>query len=176
MSLLVDVKHQLGALRIDVKFENNGRLTALFGPSGSGKTSIINMIAGLTKPTSGEIIVDGVTLYDSKQRINVPAHKRRIGYVFQDARLFPHFSVQKNLDYGRWFAPRDAQISSDQLIGLLVSNFEVLNGHGMAGIAVSHRFRSERRRLTLRRLLNDSGSQISNRGSVLRNRVAQAIH
>ena len=119
MNLLVDVQHQLGAFKIDVKFESNGRLTALFGPSGSGKTSIINMIAGLTKPTSGEIIVDGVTLYDSKQRINVPAHKRRIGYVFQDARLFPHLSVQHNLNYGRWFAPRDVQISSEHLINLL---------------------------------------------------------
>ena len=119
MSLLVDVQHQLGALKIDATFESNGRLTALFGPSGSGKTSIINMIAGLTKPSRGKIIVDGVSLFDSERRINVPAHKRRIGYVFQEARLFPHFSVQKNLDYGRWFAPRDAQISSDQLISLL---------------------------------------------------------
>ena len=78
--------------------------TALFGPSGSGKTSIVNMIAGLVAPDRGRIALDDTVLFDSATRINVPAHRRRIGYVFQEGRLFPHLTVAQNLDYGRWMS------------------------------------------------------------------------
>ncbi len=100
--LSVDVEKRLGELPLAVKFESTGPVTALFGPSGSGKTSVVNMIAGLVKPDRGRISLDGETLFDSAARINVPPHKRRIGYVFQEGRLFPHLSVAQNLDYGRW--------------------------------------------------------------------------
>jgi molybdate transport system ATP-binding protein len=99
--LRVDVTKALGATTVDVAFDSAGGVTALFGPSGAGKTSLINMIAGLMKPDRGRIEVDGETLDDTARRIHVPAHRRRIGYVFQDARLFPHLSVAQNLDYGR---------------------------------------------------------------------------
>jgi molybdate transport system ATP-binding protein len=99
--LRVDVTKILGATTIEAAFESDGGVTALFGRSGSGKTSLINMIAGLITPDRGRIELDGEVLDDRDRRIHVPAHRRRIGYVFQDARLFPHLSVAQNLDYGR---------------------------------------------------------------------------
>jgi molybdate transport system ATP-binding protein len=97
----VAVRKPLGTTLIDVAFSTEGQVTALFGPSGSGKTSIVNMIAGLLKPEWGRICLGDQVLFDSAKRISVPVHKRRIGYVFQDARLFPHMSVKRNLTYGR---------------------------------------------------------------------------
>ena len=99
--LRVDISKQLGEFLIEAAFASEGRVTGLFGASGAGKTSLINMIAGLLKPDRGTIAVDGETLDDSAARVHIPAHRRRIGYVFQDARLFPHLSVEQNLDYGR---------------------------------------------------------------------------
>ncbi len=104
--LSVDVSHRLGEFALDAAFETNGRLTALFGPSGSGKTTLVNLIAGLMKPERGRIAVDDRVLTDSERRVRLPASRRRIGYVFQDARLFPHLTVKQNLGYGRFFAPR----------------------------------------------------------------------
>lgn len=99
--LAVAVQKQLGALALDVRFATAGGATALFGPSGAGKTSVVNMIAGLLKPDSGTIALDDTALFDAKAGVNVPPHRRRIGYVFQEGRLFPHLSVRQNLDYGR---------------------------------------------------------------------------
>jgi molybdate transport system ATP-binding protein len=99
--LQVDITKQLGEFSLQAKFESEGRVTGLFGASGAGKTSLINMIAGLLRPDRGTIALDGQTLDDVASRVHVPAHRRRIGYVFQDARLFPHLDVAQNLDYGR---------------------------------------------------------------------------
>ena len=99
--LHIDVAKTLGAMTVEAAFDSEGGVTALFGPSGAGKTSLINMIAGLLRPDRGRIEIDGETLDDTARRIHVPAHRRRIGYVFQEARLFPHLSVEQNLDYGR---------------------------------------------------------------------------
>lgn len=105
MSLDVEIEHRLGGFVLDARFQSAGRLTALFGPSGSGKSSLINIIAGLTRPERGRVVVDGRVLVDTEKRIFVPRHKRRIGLVFQDARLFPHMNVAANLRYGRFFTP-----------------------------------------------------------------------
>lgn len=99
--LAVDVDKQLGAVQISVRFQAARGATALFGPSGAGKTSVVNMIAGLLAPDRGSITLDDMVLFDSGKGINVPPHRRRIGYVFQEGRLFPHLSVRQNLDYGR---------------------------------------------------------------------------
>jgi molybdate transport system ATP-binding protein len=99
--LRVDVAKQLGEFTLQAAFESEGRVTGLFGASGAGKTSLINMIAGLSRPDRGTIVIDGETLDDTAKGIHVPAFRRRIGYVFQDARLFPHLDVLHNLDYGR---------------------------------------------------------------------------
>ena len=99
--LFVDAEKRLGEFAIAARFETAAGVTALFGPSGAGKTTLVNMIAGLVSPDRGRIAIADDVLFDSKARINVPAHKRRIGYVFQEGRLFPHLSVASNLDYGR---------------------------------------------------------------------------
>jgi len=99
--LRVDVTKQLGEFALEAAFESEGRVTGLFGASGAGKTSLVNMIAGLTRPDRGTIVVDGEVLADTAKGIHVPVWRRRIGYVFQDSRLFPHLDVRQNLDYGR---------------------------------------------------------------------------
>ena len=99
--LRVDIVKQLGEFSLSASFSSEGRVTGLFGASGAGKTSLINMIAGLLRPDRGIVAVDGETLDDTAAHLHVPPHRRRIGYVFQDARLFPHLNVRQNLDYGR---------------------------------------------------------------------------
>src|SRR3954470_19194010 len=99
--LRVDITKQLGEFSLEAAFESQGRVTGLFGSSGAGKTSLINMIAGLLRPDRGIITIDGYVLDDTAAGVHVATHRRRIGYVFQDARLFPHLDVRQNLDYGR---------------------------------------------------------------------------
>jgi molybdate transport system ATP-binding protein len=99
--LSVDVEKQLGKFSLDAKFEAASGVTALFGSSGAGKTSIANMVAGLVTPDRGRIVLDESVLFDSAAGVNVPPHRRRIGYVFQEGRLFPHLTVRANLAYGR---------------------------------------------------------------------------
>jgi molybdate transport system ATP-binding protein len=99
--LRLDVRKQLGEFSLEAAFESEGRVIGLFGASGAGKTSLVNMIAGLLTPDRGTIALDGEVLDDTAARIHVPPYRRRIGYVFQDARLFPHLDVRQNLDYGR---------------------------------------------------------------------------
>jgi len=86
---------------LDVNFAVAAKVAALFGPSGCGKTTVLRCIAGLHTPDSGEIALGGRTLFSLNRRINLPPEKRRIGYVFQDACLFPHMDVLKNIRYGR---------------------------------------------------------------------------
>jgi molybdate transport system ATP-binding protein len=118
--LAVDIEKRLGDFEIKVAFESKGSVTALFGSSGSGKTSIVNMVAGLITPDRGRIALDNDVLFDSAMRVDVPTHQRRIGYVFQEGRLFPHMSVTGNLDYGRRMSglPRD-DAEQQRIIGLL---------------------------------------------------------
>lgn len=99
--LRVNVFKQLGEFSIETSFESQGRVTGLFGTSGAGKTSLVNMIAGLLRPDRGTLSIGDDIMDDAAAGIHVPPHRRRIGYVFQDARLFPHLSVRSNLDYGR---------------------------------------------------------------------------
>ena len=97
----IDVRRDFGGFTLDARIERDGPgLTALFGRSGSGKTTLINLIAGLERPDEGRIVIGGRTLFDSSAGIDVPPERRRLGYVFQDARLFPHYSVRGNLRYG----------------------------------------------------------------------------
>ena len=120
MTLEVDIEAQRGAFQLNAAFTGSGGLTALFGASGSGKTSIVDLIGGLSRPTKGRIVLDGAVLVDTAAGIFVPSHRRRIGYVFQDARLFPHMTVARNLRYGRWFTPpRERYADIDRIVELL---------------------------------------------------------
>lgn len=96
----IAIKQRLGGFKLDAEFQAPAGVTAIFGPSGSGKTSIVNAVAGLSTPAAGRIRISDTTLYDRDMRIDLAPQQRRIGYVFQDARLFPHMSVLRNLRYG----------------------------------------------------------------------------
>ena len=97
--------HRQGYFLLDIEFTSDARLVALIGPSGAGKTTVLNVVAGLIRPATCRVIVGGRTLHDSGAGVFVPPHRRRIGYVFQEGRLFPHLSVRQNLLYGRFFTP-----------------------------------------------------------------------
>jgi len=102
-ALIVSVRKQrTGATPFDlaVNLELPSGITILFGASGAGKTTVLDCIAGLTTPDSGKVSIDTRVLFDSAQRVNVPVPQRRIGYVFQDLALFPHLTVQANVEYG----------------------------------------------------------------------------
>src|SRR5713101_8592093 len=105
MTLTVDVEQRLGAFRLKSAFEAGEGVTALFGRSGAGKTSVVNAIAGILRPDRGRIAFDGEVLFDSERGIDVATPRRRIGYVFQEGRLFPHLNVRQNLRYARLFSP-----------------------------------------------------------------------
>ena len=118
--LEVEVGLKAGAFDLDIAFKDGEDIIALFGPSGSGKSLTLNLIAGLLRPDRGRVVLDGKVLTDVERRIFIPAHRRRIGVVFQDPNLFPHLSVKRNLLFGRWFAPRGARkIDFDDVAGTL---------------------------------------------------------
>ncbi|TXH37935.1 MAG: molybdenum ABC transporter ATP-binding protein [Rhodospirillaceae bacterium] len=121
----IDATQRLGKteLKIDLKVETKGIL-ALFGPSGAGKTSILNWLAGLNRPDDGVIRVDGQTMFDRRAGIDIPPEQRRLGYVFQEPRLFPHLGVRGNLLYGRRlthqrYGKDESDIGFDQIVELL---------------------------------------------------------
>ena len=120
MTIEVDVAHRLGVFALEVRFTSQGRLTAFFGQSGAGKTSLVNVIGGLIRPDRGRIAVDGTTLVDTASGIFVPTHRRRVGYVFQEGRLFPHLTVRQNLMFGRWFRPpHERKVQLETVLDLL---------------------------------------------------------
>ncbi|MEZ5799072.1 MAG: molybdenum ABC transporter ATP-binding protein, partial [Paracoccaceae bacterium] len=120
MTLSVTLRHGFAGFALDVDFTAPPGVTALFGRSGSGKTTLVNAVAGLFHPDHALINLDGQTLTDTAARIHLPPQRRRIGYVFQDARLFPHLTVRQNLSYGRWFnrAPGPPLPQIADLLGL----------------------------------------------------------
>ncbi|MDO9415707.1 molybdenum ABC transporter ATP-binding protein [Pararhizobium sp.] len=120
MSLSVYVTHRQCAFTLAADFQVGSGLTAIFGPSGSGKTSLINILAGLIKPDDASISFAGTVWNDTARGIFLPAHRRRIGYVFQDGRLFPHMSVRANLLYAERFLPKGERTGSlDRTVDLL---------------------------------------------------------
>jgi len=118
MTLALDIQHQQGSFALAAKFEAGPGVLALFGASGSGKTTLANILAGLIRPAHGRIALDGDPLTDTGAGLHIPAHQRRIGYVFQEGRLFPHLSVRQNLNYGRWFAGQPGS-PFDDIVALL---------------------------------------------------------
>ncbi|WP_341367043.1 molybdenum ABC transporter ATP-binding protein [Yoonia sp. BS5-3] len=98
--LELHIQKSLGDFALDIQAEAPAGVTVIFGPSGSGKTSVVNAVAGLMRPDQGRIAIGDRVLFDRAQRVNLPVNQRRVGYVFQDARLFPHLSVRRNLHYG----------------------------------------------------------------------------
>jgi molybdate transport system ATP-binding protein len=116
----IDIEQQLGTFHLAVKFSVEAPIVGLFGRSGSGKTSVINAIAGIAKPLRGSIRINDAVLFDAAQRIDLAPEERRVGYVFQDALLFPHLDVESNLLYGqRLRSPKERFIEEARVIELL---------------------------------------------------------
>ncbi|MFY9943217.1 MAG: molybdenum ABC transporter ATP-binding protein [Desulfobacterales bacterium] len=117
----VHVIRQQGDFRVDVAFRSpDVGVTALFGRSGAGKTSVVNMVAGLVRPAQGHIVVNSRTLFDAAKGLHVPPEKRRVGYIFQDGRLFPHLSVKSNLTYGMHLTPpAERHVALNDVVDLL---------------------------------------------------------
>lgn len=156
MSFDVDVRVRLGAQVLGAAFRTGEGLTLLFGPSGAGKTTILDMVAGLTRPDAGHVRVGGETLFDSAAGIDVPAHRRRLGFVFQDARLFPHMKVRANLLYGWKLAvPADRWIALDEVTrflgieGLLDRSPRTLSGGEAQRVAIGRALLSGARALLM---------------------------
>ncbi len=101
MSVTAHIRHRFEGFTLDASLEAPDGVTAISGPSGAGKSTLVRAIAGVLRPDAGRVDVNGEVLFDGETGIWVPPHKRRIGFVFQDARLFPHMSVARNLDYGK---------------------------------------------------------------------------
>src|SRR4029079_5038060 len=114
-----DLSPSRGAFSLVAAFTAGRGITALFGPSGAGKSTVLDLIAGLTHLDKGHIRVDGAVFADTGLGISLPAHRRRIGYVFQDALLFPHLDVRGNLVYGRRFARSEVKSDFSQIVDLL---------------------------------------------------------
>jgi molybdate transport system ATP-binding protein len=106
MTIEIDVRHRLENFSLDARFSVDRGTVALFGASGAGKTTLVNAVAGLLRPDRGRVVIEGTTLLDTEAGIDVPPHRRRIGYIFQDGRLFPHLTVRRNLSYAGWFTSR----------------------------------------------------------------------
>jgi molybdate transport system ATP-binding protein len=115
----LDVRLRRGAFERHVRIEDDARVIALSGHSGAGKTSVLHAIAGLVTPLSGHIAIDGHCLYDSARGVDVAPHRRRVGYVFQDTRLFPHLDVRGNLRYGQHAGKRPDNFGFDAVVALL---------------------------------------------------------
>jgi molybdate transport system ATP-binding protein len=143
VSLVVSLNHRQGDFHLTASFEAPAGVTALFGPSGAGKSSIVSAVAGLLRPQEGRVILNGRTLTNTAAGIFVSPHQRRAGLVFQDGRLFPHMTVQKNLLYGwrRAPAPADAAgighvVALLGLEGLLKRRPATLSGGEKARVAL----------------------------------------
>jgi molybdate transport system ATP-binding protein len=120
MNIDVDVALTQGNFHLAVRFGSDARTIGLTGPSGSGKTTLLNVIAGTLRPGRGHVRIDGRVFADSKRHVMVPPHRREVGYVFQDGRLFPHLTVWQNLRYGRWFSGgRTLPVGVERIIELL---------------------------------------------------------
>jgi molybdate transport system ATP-binding protein len=117
----IQLKRQQGAFAVDAAFRTRSTgVTALFGCSGAGKTSIVKMIAGLIRPDEGHIKIDRRRLFDSRKKIDIPPERRKIGYIFQEGRLFPHLTVRGNLVYGMNLTPRQERyVAFDPVVQLL---------------------------------------------------------
>lgn len=145
--LKIDIKQQLNDLILDINVEIPPKgVTAIFGKSGAGKSSLINLIAGLAKPNQGRIYLNDRALFDSEKNINLPPEKRKIGYVFQEHRLFPHYSVEKNLKYGCNRLDNDKFLQIVKLLGIehLLDRFpNSLSGGEKQRVAIGRALLSE---------------------------------
>lgn len=154
--ILIEIRKKQIDFNLDVSLALRPGLTSIYGRSGSGKTTLINIIAGLITPDQGRVIINDTSLYDSQHRIDVPPENRRIGYVFQEGRLFPHMSVKSNLLYARRFLPEPATpalfdeiVALLDLAGLLSRKPATLSGGEKQRVAIGRALLAEPRLLLM---------------------------
>jgi molybdate transport system ATP-binding protein len=147
MSLAVEVRHRLERIALDVTLRAGAGLTAIVGPSGAGKTTLLHVIAGLVRPDEGRVVLGDEVLVDTSRGTWVPPDRRRVGYVTQDSRLFPHLTVGQNLGFGHWFTPAAARRLS---VGAVV---EMLDLAALLARRPSRLSGGERQRVALGRAL-----------------------
>jgi molybdate transport system ATP-binding protein len=146
VKLEADVDVRVGDFSLAADVLLDGRVWGVQGPSGSGKTTLLHTIAGLHRPARGRIVMNGETLLDTAARCDVPVHRRRIGYVFQDGRLFPHLTVEGNLRYAEKRAGAEARLTSSDVSSLL--DLETLLHRGVGNLSGG-----EQKRVALARAL-----------------------
>lgn len=112
----IALRHDFPGFALNARFRAPPGITVLFGRSGSGKTTIVNAVAGLLRPDAGRIASGDWVLLDTDKGIRLPPHRRRLGYIFQEGRLFPHLTVRQNLAFGAWFAPQGAPRESQSRV------------------------------------------------------------
>ncbi len=118
--LIVDIAGKAGSgFPICARFESDAGITGLFGHSGAGKTTVLKMIAGMRRPSSGRIVIDGQVCFDRETGTDLPPARRRSGFVFQDGRLFPHLTVRRNLSYASWAGRRQMSRPFSEVVDLL---------------------------------------------------------
>ncbi len=118
--LNISIQHKRPNFALDVKIEAPKGITVLFGRSGSGKTSIVNFVAGLARPDEARIVLGERVLTDTQSGVELPPHQRRLGYIFQEPRLFPHLNVQDNLRYAKRFLPKNSRpVDEARIVELL---------------------------------------------------------
>ena len=115
IDLAFDIRVEQGAFILEVADRSRVEVLGLFGSSGAGKTTLLEALAGIRTPTRGEIVVGGVTMFSADRSVNVPPRHRRIGYVPQDALLFPHMSVRGNLLFGATSSPVELTTLAEML-------------------------------------------------------------
>ena len=152
--LNVNLKKKSGSFNLNAALCFPKGISSIFGPSGSGKTTLLNCISGLTRPDSGEIVLDGETLFSSTRGIDLTPEKRALGYMFQDSLLFPHLNVLENIQYGyKAIAPRNRKIEITDVIDLL--KLDALLDRNPASLSGG-----EQRRVALARALSTSPSML----------------
>ncbi|PLX91569.1 MAG: molybdenum ABC transporter ATP-binding protein [Desulfuromonas sp.] len=150
MKLDVDLEKRFGSFHWSAGFSVEGERVGVFGPSGSGKSTLMHMLAGLLKPDSGSIYLDGEPLFDVGRRVNLSPQKRRIGVVFQQAHLFPHLGVERNLLFGYNRLPKEER-KVDPAALVPVLGLEPLMGRSVTTLSGG-----ERQRVALGRTLLSS--------------------
>lgn len=119
MSFEIAIRAAAGDCELDVQFTTEKLMIAITGPSGCGKTTLLNCISGTLTPESGLVRIGGTTLFESDRSIDLPPEQRRCGYVFQDARLFPHLSVEQNLAFGQKQRGETGHFTLEEIADLL---------------------------------------------------------
>ncbi|NOT14703.1 MAG: molybdenum ABC transporter ATP-binding protein [Methylotenera sp.] len=134
---MIEVRAQLKRqhFELDVDLHLDQRVTAIYGPSGAGKSTLLSIIAGIITPDHGRIVIGEECLFDRVEHINLPIHKRRIGLVFQDGRLFPHLTVEQNLSYAlKYQTQQNHQVAFKEIVDLLeVSELLKQRPHQLSG-------------------------------------------